>query len=82
MNKRVAVIVIIIENNDMIRKVNDLLSEFSEYIVSRMGVPYRERNINIITVVADAPEDKISALSGKLGRLNGISAKTVYSNIK
>ncbi len=82
MNKRVAVIVIIIENNDMIRKVNDLLSEFSEYIVSRMGVPYRERSINIITIVADAPENTISALSGKLGRLNGISAKTVYSNIK
>ena len=82
METRVAVIGIIIENNDMIENVNSLLSENAEHIVSRMGVPYRKRNVNIITVTIDAPMNVISALSGKLGRLEGVTAKAIYSNIK
>ena len=82
MGTRVAVIGIIIENNDMIDKVNALLSENAEHIVSRMGVPYRKRNVNIITITIDASMNVISALSGKLGRLEGVTAKAIYSNIK
>ena len=81
MEKRVAVIGIIIENNEMISKVNDILSENAEYIVSRMGVPYRQRNVNIITITVDAPMNAISSLAGKIGRLEGVTAKAIYSNI-
>jgi len=82
METRVAVIGIIVENKDSIDKLNTLLHEYGEYIVGRMGIPYREKKINIISIAIDAPQDIISALSGKIGRLNGISTKTAYSNIK
>lgn len=78
---RIALIGIIVEDMDSIEKLNGLLHENSRYIVGRMGIPYRERGVNIISVAIDAPQDVINALSGKLGRLHGITAKTVYSNI-
>ncbi len=76
---RIAVIGIIIEDKNAVAAVNGLLHDYSNYIIGRMGLPYREKNVNIISVVVDAPVDQISALAGKLGRLPGISAKTLYS---
>lgn len=69
------------ENPEAIVTLNDLLHEAGNYIIGRMGIPYRERGINIISIAIDAPQDMISSLSGKIGRLNGVSAKTAYSNI-
>ena len=62
-------------------KINQLLHEYSAYIIGRMGMPYKERNISIISIILDAPNEVISAVSGKLGMLSGVSAKTVYSKI-
>ncbi len=81
MESRVAIIGIIVEESDAVEKLNALLHEYKEYIVGRMGIPYRERDINIISVAVDAPEDVICALSGKVGKLAGVSAKTAYSNV-
>ena len=78
---RVAVISIIIENKDSIETLNHLLHEASEYIIGRMGIPYKEKNMSIISIVIEAPQDEISALSGKIGKLHGISSKTAYSKI-
>ena len=75
---RVAIISMIIENNSSVEQVNSLLHEYGEIIRGRMGLPYRERGLNIISVVVDAPQDSISALSGKLGRLPGVKSKAVY----
>ena len=75
---RVAVIAIVLENSEFADKVNDLLHEYSHYIIGRMGLPYKERNISIISVAMDAPGDVINALTGKLGMLPGISTKTIY----
>ncbi len=82
METRVALIGIIIEKTDSVEELNHLLHEYGEYIIGRMGIPYKDRGINIISVAIDAPQDAINALSGKIGRLTGISAKTVYSNVK
>ena len=79
METRVALIVIIIENPESVEKMNSLLHEFSSYIIGRMGVPYREKGISIISVVIDAPMNKIISLSGKLVMLEGVSTKTIYS---
>ena len=81
MESRVAVIGIIIENPDCVERVNSLLHDYSPYILGRMGIPYRERGINIISIAIDAPQDIISTLSGKIGRLQGVSAKTAYSGV-
>ena len=81
METRVAVISIIVENPEAIETLNHLLHEAGQYIIGRMGIPYREKGINIISIAIDAPQDKISALSGKIGRLKGVSAKTAYSNV-
>ena len=81
METRVAVIAVIVENEDAVTELNALLHQYGAYIIGRMGVPYRPRGVNIISVALDAPQDAISALSGKLGRLEGVSAKTQYSNI-
>lgn len=81
MDTRVAVISIIVENPETIVTLNDLLHEAGNYIIGRMGIPYREKGINIISIAIDAPQDMISSLSGKIGRLKGVSAKTAYSNI-
>ena len=77
---RVAVIGIIVENYEYADKLNEILHEYGEFIVGRMGIPYKQKDINIISVAVDAPQDIISALSGKLGSLDGVSAKTAYSN--
>lgn len=79
METRVAVISIIIENPDSVQVMNELLHQYSSYIIGRMGIPYRAKGINIISVAVDAPQDQISALSGKIGRLPGVSAKAAYS---
>ena len=76
-----ALIGIIVENEASVAALNDLLHQYAPYIIGRMGVPYRARGVNIISVALDAPQDAIAALSGKLGRLEGVSAKTQYSNI-
>mgnify|MGYP000049068137 FL=1 len=81
MDTRVAVISIIVENPEAIVTLNDFLHEAGNYIIGRMGIPYREKGINIISIAIDAPQDIISSLSGKIGRLKGVSAKTAYSNI-
>lgn len=81
MDTRIALIGIIVENTESVEQLNALLHEYSHYIVGRMGIPYKEKNVNIISVAIDAPQDKINALSGKIGRLKGITAKTIYSNI-
>jgi len=81
METRVAVISIIVENNDSAEKLNAVLHEYGEYIIGRMGIPYRQRNINIISIALDAPQNTIAALSGKIGNLPGISVKTAYSSV-
>ena len=81
METRVALIGIIVEDESSVASLNDLLHQYAPYIIGRMGVPYRPRGVNIISVALDAPQDAISALSGKIGRLEGVSAKTQYSNI-
>ena len=78
---RVALMGIIVENEDAVAQLNELIHGCGGYIIGRMGLPYRERGVNIISVVLDAPQDKIAALSGKIGRLPGVSAKTQYSNV-
>ena len=79
METRVAVISIIVEQEDAIEELNILLHEARQYIVGRMGIPYRAKGISIISI--DAPQDTISALSGKIGHLKGVFAKTAYSNV-
>ena len=81
MENRVAVISIIVENADSVNTLNDLLHQYSDYIIGRMGIPYRSKGINIIYVAIDAPNDKINALTGELGRISGINAKATYSNM-
>lgn len=79
METRVAIIGIIVENSDAVEKLNSLLHNYRDYIIGRMGLPYHQKGINIISIAVDAPQDIISALSGKLGRLPGVSTKTLYS---
>ena len=79
METRVAVLSIIVENPASVEALNDLLHQYSQYIIGRMGIPYREKGLSIISIAMDAPQDKISALSGKIGRLPGVSAKATYS---
>jgi len=81
METRVAVMGIIVENTDSVEKLNALLHEYGSYIIGRMGIPYRSRGISIVSIAIDAPQDIISALSGKIGKLDGISVKTAYSNV-
>lgn len=77
--KRIALLGIIVENKSATAEINQLLHECGEYIIGRLGLPYRERNISIISVVLDAPQDAVSTLSGKLGMLPGVSVKTIFS---
>ena len=78
---RVAVMAIIVEEAEAVEKLNATLHAFSDYIIGRMGIPYRQRGINIVSVALDAPQDAISALAGKLGNVEGLSVKTAYSNV-
>lgn len=79
MESRVALIGIIVENNDSVEKLNHLLHQYAEYIIGRMGIPYPKRGMSIISITMDAPGDVISSLSGKLGMLPGVNTKTIYS---
>ena len=81
METRVAVISIIVERQDAVEELNAILHEYGDYIIGRMGLPYRARNIHIISIAIDAPQDQISALAGKLGNLRGISVKTALSSV-
>lgn len=79
MDTRVALISIIVKDSEAVGNLNDLLHQYSQYIVGRMGIPYREKAIQIISVAVDAPLDIINALSGKIGRIDGVSTKTAYA---
>ncbi len=79
MDTRVALIGIVVKNFDSANEVNTLLHDYGNYIIGRMGIPYREKSINIISVAIDAPNDIINTLSGKLGQLDGVSTKTIYN---
>ncbi|MBD5137862.1 MAG: iron-only hydrogenase system regulator, partial [Ruminococcus sp.] len=81
METRVALIGIVVENLNSVEKLNGLLHDYGQYIIGRMGIPYEKKGVSIISVAVDAPQDVISALSGKLGRVEGITAKTVYSKL-
>lgn len=81
METRVAVMSIIVENSESAETINAMLHDYSQYIIGRMGIPYRQRNVNIISIAIDAPQDVISALSGKIGKLPGVSVKTAFSNV-
>lgn len=81
METRVAVIGIIVENKESVSHLNEILSEYGNYIIGRMGVPYHKKGVNIISVAIDAPQNVINALSGSIGRLDGVSAKAAYSNV-
>ncbi len=82
METKVAVMSIIVEDNETVEKFNKILHEYSEYIIGRMGIPYRQRKISIISIAMDAPQDTISSLAGKVGNLPGIHVKTAFSGVK
>ena len=79
METRVVIIGIIVENPESVKALNSILHDYSRYIISRMGLPYRQKNINIISIAIDAPVDIINALTGKIGKLDGVSSKAVFS---
>ena len=81
METRVAVMSIIVEDADMVEKLNSILHEYGAYIIGRMGIPYRKRKISIISIALDAPQDTIASLAGKIGSLQGVSVKTAYSSV-
>ena len=81
MQTRVAVMAIIVEEPEAVEKLNSILHDYGKYIIGRMGIPYREKGINIISIALDAPPDSISSLAGKLGNIAGLSVKTAYSNV-
>lgn len=81
METRVAVMSIIVENRDVSERLNGLLHDYGEYVIGRMGLPYRQRGIHLIAVALDAPQDTIAALSGKIGALPGVQVKTAYSGV-
>ena len=81
MDTRVAVMSIIVENPDAVEKINAYLHEYGEFIIGRMGIPYRKRKVSIIAIALDAPQNTISSLAGKIGSLPGISVKTAYSSV-
>ena len=78
METRVALIAVAVSDYNAVEQVNRLLHEYGEYIIGRMGIPYKKDNISLISIAIDAPEDRINALTGKLGAIPGISTKTVY----
>lgn len=81
METRIAVMGIIVENTDSVEALNSILHEYGKYIIGRMGIPYRDRSLNIVSIAIDAPQDVISSLAGKVGNLGGVSVKTAYSNV-
>ena len=81
MQTRGAVMAIIVEKGGAVEQLNAVLHEYGEHIIGRMGIPYRKKGINIVSIALDAPQDTISALAGKLGNIEGLSVKTAYSNV-
>ena len=81
METRVALIGVIVEELDCSEKLNSILHDYCEYIISRMGVPYKPKGVSVISIAVDAPNDVINAMSGKIGRLKGVSVKTIYSHV-
>ena len=81
MEYRVAVMSIIVEDGNAVETLNSILHQHGEYIIGRMGIPYRKRGVSIISIALDAPQDVISALAGKIGNLSGVSVKTAYSSV-
>ena len=81
MESRIALVGIIVSNHESVPALNALLSEYGNYIIGRMGIPYKEKSVSIISIAMDAPNDVISALSGKIGMLKGISTKTIYAKV-
>lgn len=81
MESRVAIIGIIVEEESSVESLNQILHAYGNYIIGRMGIPYPKKGINIISIAVDAPQNVISALSGKLGKLQGVSSKTAYSKV-
>ena len=81
METRVAVMSIIVEDTGSVEPINNLLHEYGAFIIGRMGIPYRERGISIISIALDAPDNTISSLAGKIGNLEGVSVKTAYSGV-
>ena len=81
METRVAVMSIIVENADAVETLNGILHEYGEYIIGRMGLPYRKRKVSIIAIALDAPQNTIAAMAGKIGNLSGVSVKTAYSSV-
>ncbi len=81
METRVALIGIVVSNMNSVDKLNEILHENAQYIIGRMGIPYQKRDVSIMSIAMDAPQDVISSVSGKLGMLDGVSTKTVYSKM-
>ena len=81
MDTRIAVLSIIVEDMEKTAELNQIIHEFSEYVVGRMGIPYREKGVNIISLVLDAPQNAISTLSGRIGRLKGVTSKETYAKV-
>lgn len=81
MQTRVAVMAIIVEEIGSVEELNAVLHEFGDHIIGRMGIPYKKKGINIVSIAVDAAQDTISALAGKIGNISGISVKTAYSNV-
>jgi len=81
METKVALIGIVVENFDSVSKLNEILHDYGDFIIGRMGIPYKERGVSIMSVAVDATEDTISAMAGKIGKLPGISSKTVYAKM-
>ncbi len=79
--KRIAVLSVVVEDRSQAEKLNAYLSEYGEYVVGRMGIPYRERNVSVLCVVLDAPPSAVNALTGKIGQLSGVTAKTLFGKI-
>ncbi|MCI5944492.1 MAG: iron-only hydrogenase system regulator [Eubacterium sp.] len=81
METRIAVLSIIVEDKEQTAQLNDMIHEYSEYVVGRMGIPYREKGISIISLVMDAPQNVISTLSGRIGRLRGVTSRATYAKV-
>ena len=79
METRFALLAILVENESSVEALNDILHQYRQYIIGRMGIPYREKQVSIMSIAVDAPQDVISALSGKIGKLPGVSSKTAYA---
>lgn len=79
MDKRIGVVAIIVENSDSVQKVNSILSNYAELVVGRMGVPYKEKNVKVISIIVDGTTDEIGAMTGKVGRLDGVTVKSALT---